>query len=169
RTRDVGVLSSADAVRLGAVGTTLRASGVKYDNRVNNPYDAYPQLRFEVPVGSRGDCYDRAVVGFREMRESTKIISQAVEMMPDGPVKVKQHPINIRVTAGEAVARTEAARGEMMYYVRSEGGDKPYRVKISPPSFRLLPVMKHLLRGEQIANIPPIYWSLNYWPVEADR
>ncbi|MEM2592807.1 MAG: hypothetical protein QXI60_09490, partial [Thermofilaceae archaeon] len=169
RTKDVGVLSQGDAVRLGAVGTTLRASGIKYDNRVNNPYDAYPQLKFDVPAGSRGDCYDRAIVGFKEMRESVKIISQAVEMMPDGPVKVKQHPINIRVPAGEAVARTEAARGEMMYYIRSEGGDKPYRVKISPPSFRLLPVMKHLLKGEQIANIPPIYWSLNYWPVEADR
>jgi NADH-quinone oxidoreductase subunit D len=142
---------------------------VKYDNRVNNPYDAYPNFKFEVPVGMKGDCYDRAVVGFKEMRESVKIIMQAVEMMPDGPVKAKQHPINIRVPAGEAVARTEAARGEMMYYIRSDGGDKPYRVKISPPSFRLLPVMKYLLRGEQIANIPPIYWSLNYWPVEADR
>jgi NADH-quinone oxidoreductase subunit D len=169
RTKDVGVLRREDAVRLGAVGTTLRASGVKYDNRVNNPYDAYPNFKFEVPVGMKGDCYDRAVVGFKEMRESVKIIMQAVEMMPEGPVKAKQHPINIRVPAGEAVARTEAARGEMMYYIRSDGGDKPYRVKISPPSFRLLPVMKYLLRGEQIANIPPIYWSLNYWPVEADR
>ncbi|MEM0440679.1 MAG: NADH-quinone oxidoreductase subunit D [Candidatus Caldarchaeum sp.] len=169
RTKNVGVLSASDAVRLGAVGTTLRASGIKYDNRVNNPYDAYPQLKFDIPTGTKGDCYDRAIVGFKEMRESCKIISQAVEMMPDGPVKLKQHPINIRVPAGEAVARTEAARGEMMYYIRSEGGDKPYRVKISPPSFRQLASMKYLLRGEQIANIPPIYWSLNYWPVEADR
>ncbi len=169
RTRDVGVLSQSDAIKLGVVGTTLRASGVKYDNRVCNPYDAYPHLKFEIPTGDRGDCYDRAVVGFKEMRESLKIISQAVEMMPEGPVKLKQHPINLRVPAGETVARTEAARGEMLYYIRSEGGDRPYRVKISPPSFRLLPAMAHLLRGAQIAEIPPIYWSLNYWPVEADR
>ncbi|MEM4300322.1 MAG: hypothetical protein QW069_08550 [Candidatus Caldarchaeum sp.] len=169
RTRNVGVLKREDAIKLGVVGTTLRASGIKFDNRINNPYDVYSQLKFEIPVGERGDCYDRAIVGFKEMRESCKIISQAAEMMPDGPVKVKQHPINIRVPAGEAVARTEAARGEMMYYVRSEGGDKPYRVKISTPSFRLIPAIKYLLRGEEIANIPPIYWSLNYWPVEADR
>ena len=169
RTKNIGVLDREDAVRLGVVGTTLRASGVKYDNRVCNPYDAYPYLKFEVPVGERGDCYDRAIVGFKEMRESLKIIAQAVEMMPDGPVKLKQHPINLRVPAGEAVARTEAARGEMMYYIRSEGGDKPYRVKISPPSFRLLPAIPYLLRNAQIADIPPIYWSLNYWPVEADR
>jgi NADH-quinone oxidoreductase subunit D len=84
RTKDVGVLRREDAVRLGAVGTTLRASGVKYDNRVNNPYDAYPNFKFEVPVGMKGDCYDRAVVGFKEMRESVKIIMQAVEMMPTG-------------------------------------------------------------------------------------
>ena len=169
RTRNVGVLSELDAIRLGAVGTTLRASGVKSDTRIDDPYDAYPNLKFDIPTGTRGDCYDRAIVGFREMKESVKIIQQAVEMMPDGPVKNKQHPINIRVPAGEAVARAEAARGEMLYYIRSEGGDRPYRVKISPPSFRLLPTMVHLLKGVKIADIPPVYWSLNYWPVEADR
>ncbi len=169
RTKDVGVLSEYDAIRLGVVGTTLRASGIKSDTRIDDPYDAYPNLKFEIPTGTRGDCYDRAIVGFREMQESAKIIMQALEQMPDGPVKNKQHPINIRVPAGEAVARAEAARGEMLFYIRSDGSDRPYRVKISPPSFRLIPAIAHLLRGTQIAHIPPIYWSLNYWPVEADR
>ena len=169
RTRNVGVLSEYDAIRLGVVGTTLRASGIRRDVRIDDPYDAYPELSFDIPVGTRGDCYDRALVGFKEIRESIKIIQQAVEKLPDGPVKLKQHPINIRVPAGEAIGRAEAARGEMLYYIRSEGGDKPYRVKISTPSFRLIPAIAHLLKGAQVAHIPPIYWSLNYWPVEADR
>jgi len=169
RTRNVGVLSELDAIRLGAVGDTLRGSGVRSDTRIDEPYDAYPYLKFDVPVGSRGDCYDRAIVGFKELKESAKMIIQAFEQMPDGPVKLKQHPINIRVPAGEAIGRAEGARGEHVYYIRSDGSDRPYRVKISPPSFRLIPAMSYLLRGTVIANIPPIYWSLNYWPVEADR
>ena len=169
RTKGVGVLRREDAIRLGAVGPTLRASGVKADIRVDEPYDAYPYLKFEVPVRSEGDCYARAIVGFREMRESLKIIRQAVDQMPEGPVKRKQHPIMLRVPRGEAVGRAEAARGEMLYYIVSDGGATPYRLKISPPSFRLLPVLRHLSKGIRIADIPPVYWSLNYWPVEADR
>ncbi len=169
RTRGIGVLRKEDAVRLGAVGTTLRASGIKADTRIDDPYDAYPYLKFEIPVRTEGDCYARAMVGFEEIRQSLNIIRQAVEQMPEGPVKNKQHPIVLKVPPGEAVARAEAARGEMLYYIVSDGGPRPYRVKISPPSFRLLPVLKHLARGIRVADLPPVYWSLNYWPVEADR
>ncbi len=169
RTKNIGVLKREDAIRLGVPGTTLRASGVKYDTRVNDPYDAYPYLKFNIPVGTRGDCYDRAMVGFQEIRESLKIIQQAVEQIPDGPIKLKQHPIVIRVPKGEAIARAEAARGEILYYIVSDGTDKPYRLRMITPSFRLLPALKHLTIGSRIADIPPIYWSLNYWPVEADR
>ncbi|MCS7126656.1 MAG: NADH-quinone oxidoreductase subunit D, partial [Aigarchaeota archaeon] len=169
RTRGIGVLKREDAVKLGVVGTTLRASNVKYDTRVHDPYDAYPNIRFEVPVRVEGDCYARAMIGFQEIRESLKIIRQAVEQMPEGPVKVKQHPLVIKVPKGESIARAEAARGEIIYYLVSDGTDKPYRLRMITPSFRLLPALKHLAIGKRIADIPPIYWSLNYWPVEADR
>lgn len=169
RTRGVGVLRREDAIRLGVPGTTLRASGVKFDTRINDPYDAYPNIKFEVPVRNEGDCYARAMVGYQEMRESLKIIRQAVEQMPEGPVKLKQHPITIRVPKGEAIGRAEAARGELIYYIVSDGTDKPYRLRMITPSFRLLPALPHLTIGKRLADIPPTYWSLNYWPVEADR
>jgi NADH-quinone oxidoreductase subunit D len=169
RVRNIGVLKREDAIKLGVPGTTLRASGVKYDTRVNDPYDAYPFLKFEIPVRNEGDCYARAIVGYQEIRESLKIIRQAVEQMPEGPFKLKQHPVVIKVPKGEALGRAEAARGEIIYYIVSDGTDKPYRLRMITPSFRLLPALKHLTIGARIADIPPIYWSLNYWPVEADR
>lgn len=169
RTRNIGVLRREDAIRLGVPGTTLRASGVKYDTRINDPYDAYRYLKFDIPVRTEGDCYARAMVGFQEIRESLKIIRQAVEQMPDGPVRVKQHPLVIKVPKGESLARAEAARGEITYYIVSDGADRPYRLRMITPSFRLLPCLRHLAIGNRIADIPPIYWSLNYWPVEADR
>ncbi|MEN2974118.1 MAG: NADH-quinone oxidoreductase subunit D [Candidatus Caldarchaeales archaeon] len=169
RTRNVGVLKREDAIRLGVTGITLRASNVKYDTRIIDPYDAYPYLNFDIPVRTEGDCYARAMVGFQEIRESLKIIRQAVEQMPDGPVKLKQHPLVIKVPKGESIGRAEAARGELIYYIVSDGTDRPYRLRMITPSFRLLPALKHLTIGKRIADIPPTYWSLNYWPVEADR
>ncbi|MCS7146006.1 MAG: NADH-quinone oxidoreductase subunit D [Nitrososphaerota archaeon] len=169
RTRGVGRLTPEEAASLGAVGVTIRASGIRRDVRVDEPYDAYADVKFDVPVFTEGDGYARAVVAFREMKESLKIIRQLIEGMPDGPFKLKQHPINIRVPAGEAFARSEAAHGEMAYYVRSDGSDKPYRVRILAPSFRNLIVIPYTGRGKRIADIPVIYWSNNYWPVEWDR
>ncbi|MCF8885479.1 MAG: NADH-quinone oxidoreductase subunit D [Nitrososphaerota archaeon] len=169
RTRGVGVLKREDAVKLGIPGTTLRASGVSFDTRVADPYDAYPYVKFKIAVRTEGDCYARAMVGFQEMRESLNIIRQTVEQMPEGPVKVKQHPVVIKVPKGEAIGRAEAARGEIIFYVVSDGADRPYRVRMITPSFRLLPALPHLSIGSRIADIPPIYWSLNYWPVETDR
>ncbi|MEM4450888.1 MAG: NADH-quinone oxidoreductase subunit D, partial [Nitrososphaerota archaeon] len=98
-----------------------------------------------------------------------KIIRQAVEQMTEGPVKLKQHPVTIKVPAGEVFASAEAARGQCSFYIRSDGTDKPYRVKICSPSFRNLIAMPYLIRDVRIADIPIIYWSLNYWPVECDR
>ncbi|MCS7127091.1 MAG: NADH-quinone oxidoreductase subunit D [Thaumarchaeota archaeon] len=169
RTRGVGVLTREMAAELGAVGVSLRASGFRRDVRVDEPYDAYSKFSFEVPVRTEGDSYARAWVAFEEMLQSVRIIRQAVEMMPEGPVKNKQHPINLRVPPGEAVARVEAAHGEMTYYVRSDAADRPYRVRIMTPSFRNLLLVPYLARGKRIADIPVIYWSHNMWPVEWDR
>jgi NADH-quinone oxidoreductase subunit D len=102
------------------------------------------------------------------MFESIEIILQALEKMPNGPVRTKLGP-NPKGGVAEAFKRVEAARGELAYYIVSDGNPKPYRVKLSVPSFRELPVMAHLLKGAKLADMPSIYWSMNYWPVEADR
>ncbi len=169
RTVNVGKLTAEEAAKLGVVGVTLRATGIKRDVRIDEPYDAYGEFKFDVPVRTEGDSYARAVVAFEEMRQSIRIITQAVEGLPDGPVKNKQHPVNIRVPAGEAIARAEAAHGESVYYVRSDGTDRPYRVRMLTASFRNLIVIPYLSRGAKLAEIPAIYWSQNVWPVEWDR
>jgi len=169
RTKGVGVLKREDAISLGVVGPVLRGSGVKSDTRIDEPYDAYPYIKFNVPTMDGCDSYSRMMVGYYEMKESVRIIKQAIEQMPEGPVKLKQHPVTIKVPAGEVFASAEAARGQCSFYIRSDGTDRPYRVKICSPSFRNLIAMPYLIKDVRIADIPIIYWSLNYWPVECDR
>ncbi|HXW38005.1 MAG TPA: NADH-quinone oxidoreductase subunit D [Nitrososphaerales archaeon] len=168
RTEGVGVLSRDDAISLGATGNVLRASGVKHDIRRDEPYSAYGDFDFDVPTHTAGDSWARLYVAVQEMRESVKIIRQAFQKIPPGPVRLKLGP-QPRVPAGETYTRTEAARGEMSYHLVSDGTPRPYRLKIGTPSFKNLRVMPHLLRNVHIADIPVIYWGLNYWPVEADR
>ncbi|HME19105.1 MAG TPA: NADH-quinone oxidoreductase subunit D [Nitrososphaerales archaeon] len=168
RTKGVGVLAKEDAIRLGATGTVLRASGVKHDLRRDEPYCCYDDLDFDVSSLGSGDCWDRAFVAHLEMRESVKIIRQALKQIPPGPVRLKLGP-QPRVPPGEVYARTEAARGEMSYHIVSDGSPRPYRLKIGTPSFKNLAVLPHLLRNVHVADIPLIYWGLNYWPVESDR
>jgi len=168
RTEGVGVLTRQDAIALGATGIVLRGSGVKHDVRRDEPYSAYPDFQFEVPTLSAGDCWSRAYVTALEMRESLKIIRQAVKGMPPGPVRLKLGP-QPRVPAGEVYARTEAGRGEMSFHLISDGSPRPYRLKISTPSFKNMRVLPHLLKNVHIADIPMIYWGINFWPVECDR
>jgi NADH-quinone oxidoreductase subunit D len=168
RSEGVGVLTRDDAVKFGATGTVLRASGVKHDLRKDEPYSAYDDFDFDVSVLNGGDSWARCEVAVLEMRESVKIIRQAFKSMPPGPVRLKLGP-QPRVPAGEVYSRTEAARGEMSYYIVSDGSPRPYRLKIGTPSFKNLAALPHLLRNVHIADIPVIFWSLNYWPVEADR
>jgi NADH-quinone oxidoreductase subunit D len=168
RSKGVGVLTREDATKLGATGTVLRASGVAHDIRKAEPYGAYPEFEFAVASLEEGDCWARGYVALQEMRESVKILRQAFKNIPPGPVRLKLGP-QPRVPAGEVYARTEAAHGEMSYFIVSDGSPKPYRVKIGTPSFKNMRVLPHLLKGIHIADIPPTYWGLNYWPVEADR
>jgi NADH-quinone oxidoreductase subunit D len=168
RTEGVGILTREDAIRLGATGTVLRASGVKHDLRRDEPYCAYDDFDFEIPSLSSGDTWARVYVAFLEMKESVKIIRQAFKQMPQGPVRLKLGP-QPRVPPGEVYTRTEAARGEMSYYLVSDGSPRPYRLKIGTPSFKNLRVLPHLLRNVHVADIPLIYWGTNFWPVEADR
>jgi NADH-quinone oxidoreductase subunit D len=168
RSIGVGVLSKEDAVELGATGPVLRGSGVKYDTRKAEPYSSYDKMDFEIPSFKEGDVYSRFLVHFKEFYQSMRIIKQAVEKIPTGPVRIRLPPQG-RGKPGEAVARTEAGRGQMLYYIISDGGQHPYRVKFSVPSFRNLVFLPKLLEGAHVADMPAIYWSLDYWPVEADK
>ncbi len=168
RTKGVGVLSREDAVRLGATGTVLRASGVAHDIRKAEPYSVYPEFDFEVASFKEGDCWARAYIALEEMRQSVKILRQAFKNIPTGPVRLKLGP-QPRVPPGEVYVRTEAAHGEMSYFLVSDGAPRPYRLKLGVPSFKNMRVLPHLLKGVHIADIPVVYWGLNYWPVEADH
>ena len=166
RAKGVGILKREDAIKLGVTGPVLRGSGVKYDVRKLEPYGAYQELEFEIPSYEEGDSYARFLVRFEEMKQSVHIIRQALKKMPKGPIARKAPLI---IPEGEAIGRVESSRGELMYMVQGDNSDKPYRVKIMNGSFRNLIAMPALIRNVHIADMPIIYGSLDYWPVEADR
>lgn len=166
RAKGVGILKREDAIKLGVTGPVLRGSGVKYDIRKVEPYGAYAELEFEIPTFDEGDSYARFMVRFEEMKQSIRIIRQALQKMPKGPIARKAPLI---IPEGEAVGRVESSRGELAYMVRGDNSDKPYRVKIMNGSFRNLIALPVLIRNVHVADMPIIYGSLDYWPVEADR
>jgi NADH-quinone oxidoreductase subunit D len=169
RTENSGILSRTDAIRLGTTGSVLRASGVDYDIRKKEPYDVYDNLDFQTVVMKEGDSYARSRVPYLEMFESCRIIRDALKKMPkSGSVRVKLKP-NPKGGNNEAYRRVESGRGALGYYIVSNNRPEPYRVKISVGSFRNLICMPYLLKGEKLGNMPAVYWSLNYWPVENDR
>jgi len=169
RSEGVGMLSKADAINLGVTGSVLRASGVDYDVRKNEPYDIYDQLDFEVPISKTGDSFARSILPVYDIRQSINIIRQCLTKMPQsGQIRAKLQP-NPRGPPGEAYRRVESGRGALGHYVVSDGTPKPYRHKMSVPSVRNLSAMPHLLKGARLADMPVIYWSLNIWPVEIER
>jgi len=166
RTKGVGILKREEAMKLGVVGPVLRASGVKYDVRKVEPYGAYADLEFEIPTFEEGDSLARFLVRFEEMKQSVKIIRQALQKIPKGPIARKAPLV---APEGEATGRVESSRGEIAYMVMGDNSDKPYRVKIMNGSFRNLIALPFLVRNVHVADMPAIYGSLDYWPVEADR
>jgi len=169
RTEGVGPLSKEDAVKLGVTGSVLRASGVPFDVRKAEPYDIYNEIDFKVQYMKSGDSFARSMVPFFDMRESCHILRQLLDKMPSsGEVRTKLQP-NPKGPAGESYKRVESGRGALGYYIISDGSPKPYRVKISVGSFRNMLALPFLLIGSKLGDMPSIYWSLNYWPVEADR
>ncbi len=169
RTKGVGVLTAAEAIDLGVSGPILRACGVAEDLRRSDPYLVYDRLEFDVPVGQNGDCYDRYWVRMQEMYESLKIIGQAIEQLPDGPIVAQLPRGMLRPPKGEAYARGENPRGEFGVYVVSEGRDKPYRVKIRGPSFCNLMALKTLLKDAYIADSVVILGSVDIVLGDVDR
>jgi ech hydrogenase subunit E len=158
RCAGVGVLKREQAIRMGALGPVARASGVAGDLRKLAPYAAYGELEFDVPVESGGDVAARIVVRALEMLESCRLIEQALTKMPVGPIHGGDFPA---VPPGFAVARVEAPRGEVLYYVASDGSDTPTRVKIRTPSFMNIPTVRLMVHGASLADVPLIQASVD--------
>jgi NADH-quinone oxidoreductase subunit D len=168
RTRNVGVLGAADCIALGASGPLLRASGVKWDLRKAQPYAAYDQYQFEIPVGANGDTYDRYMVRMEEMRQSRLICLQAIEKIPEGPILGKVGKV-LKPAAGEIYHSIEAPKGILGYYIVSDGTTQPYRVRIRPPSFVNLQALDKMVRGHLVADVVAIIGTLDIVLGEVDR
>ena len=168
RTRNVGVLSADMAINASISGPILRASGVQWDRRKADPHEVYDRVEFDVPIGSTGDSFDRYLVRIHEMRESVKIIKQCVEQISDGPTRT-EGPFFVRPPVGEAYGAVESPRGELGFYLVSDGGISPYRCKIRSPSFINLTLLKDMLVGGKFADLIVIFGSLAVNMGEVDR
>jgi len=168
RLQGIGVLQPQTAINASTSGPILRGSGVKWDLRKAAPYSVYENFEFDVPVGSTGDCYDRYRVRMEEMRQSLRIIQQAVEQMPAGKEKMPT-PLRLRPAAGEAYAQVESPRGMLGCYLVSDGSEKPYRCHFRAPAFINLTVLRELLIGQKLADAILIFGSIDISMGEVDR
>jgi len=168
RLQGIGVLQPQTAINASTSGPILRGSGVKWDQRKAAPYSVYQNFEFDVPVGSTGDCYDRYRVRMEEMRQSLRIIQQAVEQMPAGKEKIPT-PLRLRPAIGEAYAQVESPRGMLGCYLVSDGSEKPYRCHFRAPAFINLTVLRELLIGQKLADAILIFGSIDISMGEVDR
>jgi NADH-quinone oxidoreductase subunit D len=168
RTKGVGVLTGAECIELGATGPVLRGSGVKWDLRKAQPYAAYAKFEFEIPIGKNGDTYDRYLVRIEEMRQSVRILRQAASGIPEGPIIAKV-PKVLRPPAGEIYHSIEAPKGELGYFIVSDGSTQPYRVRVRPPSFVNLQALDKMVRGWLVADVVAVIGTLDIVLGEVDR
>jgi NADH-quinone oxidoreductase subunit D len=168
RTVGIGIISAEDAVNLSLTGPALRGSGVNYDLRKAQPYSAYSEFDFEIPLGENGDTYDRYLVRMEEMRQSIRIIEQALDGLPEGPVMAKVPKI-IKPPVGEIYHSIEAPKGEIGVYLVSDGTGKPYRMRIRPPSYINLQSLKSMSIGHLVADVVAIIGTLDIVLGEVDR
>jgi NADH-quinone oxidoreductase subunit D len=172
RTQGVGTISRELALGMGVSGPLGRGSGVSYDVRRTEPYSAYPDFDFRIPVESAGDCYARYRVRMQEFRESIKIVGQALDGLPAGPISSRpgvKSVGQVRVPKGEGYARVEGARGEVGCYLISDGGPKPYRMKWRGASFSNLAVLPRIIPGHKVADVVAIMGSVDPVFGEVDR
>lgn len=169
RSRDIGVLGPEDAVNLGAGGPTLRGSGVDWDLRRDMPYSIYERFDFDVPLGSKGDVYDRMQCRLRELGESARIIEQALDGLPEGPVLNMSVPRLPAPEPGDAYMRIESPRGELGCYLVSDGSHFPFRMKIRAPSFVHLGMLPSLVPGHTLSDMVNILGSLDPVLGDSDR
>ncbi len=169
RLKDVGVLSAEDAIRYSMSGPSLRASGVPYDVRRADPYGIYDRFDFDVAVRYNGDTFDRYMIRIDEMRQSLRILEQAVKQIPGGPFMTGKPMYQVRVPAGEAFGRIEAPKGELGFYVVSTGKPNPWRYHVRAPSFINMTVLEKMCEGSKIADFVAIFGSIDVVLGEMDR
>jgi NADH-quinone oxidoreductase subunit C/D len=193
RTREVGVLSAEDAVQWGWTGPCLRACGVPYDVRKAHPYYDYDRYEFDVPVGTIGDTYDRYLVRMEEVRQSMRLIEQYLDHLPGGPVCLDDYKVvlppkretygkmeqliyhfklvmhGIQPPQGEVYSYTEAANGELGYYIVSDGTKRPYRIKVRPPCYPIFQAFGPMMEGSMISDAVAVLGSINIIAGELDR
>ncbi len=174
RTSDVGVITKDTAFAYGCTGPVLRGSGVKHDCRRDDPYSLYDRFDFEIPVGmgemgTVGDCWDRYIVRVREIEQSCRIIHQALETLPEGPYQALELKKPVRVPAGAAFTRTEAAKGEMGHYIVADGGVRPFRNKVRSCSLCNLQVVEKVGVGLMVSDLVALVGSLDIVLGEIDR
>ena len=193
RTQGVGRITKEQAIDYGLTGPNLRACGVDYDVRKAHPYMVYPELGFEVPLGSTGDCYDRYLLRMEEIRQSIYIIQQCIDHLPEGPIQISDGKISlppkkkvltsmeelihqfilvtqgINAPPGEIYFGAENPKGELGFYIHSKGGGTPYRLKIRSPSFVAVSILPELLKGHMISDVMAILGSLDFVMGECDR
>ena len=193
RTKDIGIISKEDAIAYGLSGPNLRGSGVDFDLRKASPYLCYPELEFEIPIGSVGDCYDRYLVRMEEMRQSLRILRQALNKLPGGPINVADGKVvlppkqkvmtsmeelihqfmlvteGVNCPPGEVYFGAENPKGELGFYINSRGGGTPYRLKIRAPSFVNLCILSKILPGHMMSDTVAILGSLDFVMGECDR
>lgn len=170
RTQGVGRLPRELAINTGITGPILRAAGVNYDIRKVDKYGIYDRFEFKVPLGDHGDTYDRYMIRVLEMRESVKILQQALPKIPEGPVVDPKAKLRgFRPKAGEAYGRIEAPKGELGFYLISDGGPNPYRYRVRPPSFINLTALEDMCVGQMVADVVIILGSIDIVLGEVDR
>jgi NADH-quinone oxidoreductase subunit D len=193
RNVDIAIVNKADALRWGFSGPMIRGSGIAWDIRKSQPYDAYAQVDFDIPVGTRGDCYDRFMVRVEEVRQSARIMKQCLERMPAGPVLTEDRKVappkraemkgsmeslihhfklyteGFHVPAGEVYVATESPKGEFGVYLVSDGSNKPYRCKIRPTAFSHLQAMDFMTKGHMLPDITAILGAMDIVFGECDR
>jgi NADH-quinone oxidoreductase subunit D len=194
RTQNIAIMSGAECLDYGVTGPVLRASGVYYDVRKAYPYSSYEDFDFEVPLGKKGDVYDRYLVRLQEMRQSNRIVKQAMENLPGGPIaayealqvvpppkeavtrdiaalirhfKIMQE--GFKPPQGEVYASVESSKGELGFYFISDGSNKPFRMKIRPPSFVNLGALPKMIEGQMVADVVAAIGSIDIVLGEIDR
>ncbi|MFQ5882739.1 MAG: NADH dehydrogenase (quinone) subunit D [Candidatus Methylomirabilales bacterium] len=193
RLKGIGVIKAEEAIDWGLSGPNLRACGIPWDLRKSNPYSGYENFDFEIALGRAGDAYDRYLMRIFEMRESLRIVEQALKEMPGGPINIDNPKIvpppkklvrqsmealihhfllysqGFNVPAGEAYVPVEGPKGEVGFYVVSDGTNKPWRVKLRPPSFINIQALPKLIEGHMVADVIAIVGSIDFVMGEADR
>ena len=194
RTTNIAPMSAEECIQYGVTGPVLRASGVSYDVRKAYPYSSYEDFDFEIPLGSHGDVYDRYLVRMKEMRQSNRIVRQAAEKLPDGPFAAVDAPLVVppakeevgrdiaalirhfkimqegfRPPCGEVYASIESSKGELGFYLISDGTNKPFRMRIRPPSFINLAALPKMIEGQMVADVVAAIGSIDIVLGEIDR